>query len=168
MGSSNGIVINASTRRSFTRGLARTDNAGLSCCGADGIVKKKEKAKQNKKQKKRERPSLQTPKANTQTAATPSSPPIHLFSRRVARCPGEIKAISVKWCFHALRHAHFAPALKCKWTLFLHVIFQQAFSSLGRSYSCRFLGLLLPFSQSLNKHKKGTVNLLVLINLRQR
>lgn len=61
MGSSNGIAINASTgpiTHSGGRGvgmcvevvvgaLARTDNAGLSCCGADGVVKK-QKNKQNK------------------------------------------------------------------------------------------------------------------------
>lgn len=60
VGSSNGIAINASTGPMAHRGggqgwalgegeLARTDNAGLSCCGADGVVKKK-KSKNKTKQ----------------------------------------------------------------------------------------------------------------------
>lgn len=58
VGSSNGIAINASTGPITHSGgaggsglcvevvvgaLARTDNAGLSCCGADGVVKKNTK-----------------------------------------------------------------------------------------------------------------------------
>lgn len=71
---------------------------------------KKKKTKEGKK------PSLQTPKANTQTAATLRVPNPSFLLLGVC-CPRKIKAFSLQWSFHAVRHACFGQLLKCKWTL---------------------------------------------------
>lgn len=67
--------------------------------------------------RKKKRPSLQTPKANTQTVVT-LRVPNPSFLLLGACCPSKIKAFSLNWCFHAVMHAHFGQLLKCKWKLF--------------------------------------------------
>lgn len=143
VGSSNGIVINASTVI-IHKGLARSDNAGLSCCGADGIVKRRGK----------KRGLLRKQRKQTHKQWWPSESPIHLFSRWALVVPVRSRRSQLNWRFHAAMHAHFRGNLKCKWKLFQNVIFHPAF--VLTSYLCRYLG----FPKALMYR-----NLLLLINL---
>lgn len=59
-----------------------------------------------KKKKEKKRPSLQTPKANTQTVL-PLRLPNPSFLLLGAWCPRKIKAVSMIWSFHAVINAHF-------------------------------------------------------------
>lgn len=72
--------------------------------------------------RKKKRPSLQTPRANTQTVVT-LRVPNPSFLLLAACCPSEIKETSLNWCFHAIMHAHFGQLLKCKWKLFQMLYF---------------------------------------------
>lgn len=104
VGSSNGIVINASTQWSFTRGLhVRTMQAFLAAVQMALQKKKRKKGKS----------LLCKHQKQTHKQWRPSESPIHLFSCWVLVVPGRSRLFS----FHAVRHAHFRQLLKCKWTL---------------------------------------------------
>ena len=113
--------------------------------------------RKKKKEKEKKRPSLQTPKANTQTVVT-RRVPNPSFLLLGACCPCKIKAVSLNWCFHAVMHAHSGQLLKCKLKLFdiLHPAFVSTcvFWFSGPFYRRAFPALMYS-------------NLLPLINLSQ-
>lgn len=82
------------------KGLACTDNAGLSCCGADGIVKKQTK--------KRKRGLFCKHQKQTHKQWWPSESPIHLFSCWVLVVSGRSRRFH--WCLDAVVHAHFGTS----------------------------------------------------------
>lgn len=108
VGSSNGIVINASTQWSFTRGAcmyAQCKPFLLWC-----------RWHHKKKKKKKKRGRLCKHQKQTHKQWWPSESPIHLFSCWVLVVSRRSRRFH--WCLDAVVHALFGYLLKCKCTLF--------------------------------------------------